>query len=326
MRKFITVLILLFLLQTIALSTIQAQSEERLVIATTATHVADLARVIAGETADIINIISPGLDPHDYRFTERDSTSLRQADIILYSGLGFEGYVEVTLEDFERQKPVHGVLNVVGEQGLGLMSDEGIINSHAWHDPRNWILATQSLADFLSQYDPDNAALYQANAEEYVAQLEILIEWARESMSLVPEESRVIVSAHGAFAYFGYAYDWQLVSVQGINTADEAGIGEIQAVVDFVVSNQILAIYTESSLPADTIEAVVASAQNQGWDVNIGGELLGDSFTEPGTFTGTYIGMIHYNIHLIVSANGYGDEIPPFPDELPQPEDYESDT
>lgn len=304
---------------------IQSQTEERIVIATTATHVADLARVIAGDTADIINIIGPGLNPHDYRFTERDSTYLREADIILYSGLGFEGYVEVTLEDFERQKPVYGVLNIVREQGVALTSgeDEGLVNSHAWHDPRNWILATQGLADFLSQYDSDKADIYQANAEAYLLQLEHLMAWSTQTMNLVPEEERVIVSAHDAFAYFGYAYGWRQASVQGINTADEAGIGEIQSVTHFVIDNHIRAIFTESSLPADTIDAVVASAQNQGWDVNIGGELLADAMNEPDTFTGNYIGMMHFNITTVVTAFGYGDGIPPFPPELPQPSDFE---
>jgi len=323
MRQFFSLILFAVIIISPTLNT-QSQ-EERIVIATTATHVADLARVIAGDTADIINIIGPGLNPHDYRFTERDSTYLRQADIVLYSGLGFEGYVEVTLEDFERQKPVYGVLNVVQEQGVALASgeEEGLVNSHAWHDPRNWMLATQGLADFLSHYDPDNADIYQANAEAYIIQLELLMDWAVETMNLVPEDERVIVSAHDAFAYFGYPFNWRLASVQGINTADEAGIGEIQAITNFVIENNIRAIFTESSLPADTIEAVVASAQNQGWDVSIGGELLADAMNEPDTYTGNYIGMMHFNITTVVTAFGYGELIPPFPSELPQPSDFE---
>lgn len=304
----------------------QAQENERLVIAATTTHVADLARIVTGGTAEILTIMGPGINPHQYRFTEKDSTTLREADMVLYSGLGFEGYVEITLEEFERQKPVFGVLNVVQEQGLALGSDEepGLINSHAWHDPRNWILATQALADFLSHYDPARAEMYQANSQAYIAQLEILREWAVAAMQVVPEERRIVVSAHDAFSYFGYAFGWQVASVQGLSTADEAGVGDIQVIVDFVLTNRVPAVFTESSLPADTIEAVVASARDQDWDVKLGGELLADSMGAPETFTGTYIGMMHFNITLVVSAYGYGDALPPFPSSLPQPPDSET--
>lgn len=326
MRKFIQLFILLLITILPSLQIVQAQSDDRLVIATTATHVADLARVIAGDRADVFNIITPGLNPHSYRFTEGDATVLGAADMVLFNGLGFEGFVEITLQDYERQKPVYGVLTIVRDQGLALGSSSELVNSHAWHDPRNWILAAQGLADFLSYHDPDYAEHYQVNATQYIEQLELLRTWTLDAMSLVPEDARVIISSHDAFAYLAYAYNWRRESVQGINTADEAGISEIQAITNFVIDNNIHAVFTESSLPADTIEAVVASARSQGWDVNIGGELLGDSLTEQGTFTGTYIGMVHYNITLIVTASGYGDAMPPFPADLPQPSDYEQDT
>ncbi len=302
----------------------QAQTNPRRTIVATTTQVADLARIIAGDAAEVIGIMGAGINPHEYRFTENDSTLLTQADIVLYSGLGFEGYVEVILDEFERRTPVYGVLNIVGIQGLALGSEDqpGSINSHAWHDPRNWMLATEGLVAFLSRQDPANAEIYAANGSTYLEHLQLIYSWAQEAMNVVPENLRVIVTAHDAFSYLGYAYNWRVEAVQGISTADEAGVGDIQSIVDFVITNQLPAIFVESSLPPDTIEAVQASAQSQGWDVQIGGELFADALDEPGRFSGTYIGMMHYNITLILTAYGYGDQIPPLPDALPQPENF----
>lgn len=321
MQHSITLLLLTVLL--LAALPVSAQIEGLNIIATT-TQAGDLARMIGGEQVTVTQLMGGGVDPHLYRFTEADVTAMAEADLVIYSGLHLEGRIDDVLEEIGRRTEVYALADPIEQQGftLAFAAQPELPDPHFWFDPRNWQLAAEGLAAKLGEVDPDNAEIYTANADAYIAQLELLYTWGVEAMALVPEEQRVLVTSHDAFQYFGDAFGWEVRGLQGISTEDEAGVGDIQELVDFVIEREIPTMFIESSVPPDTIEAVQNAAQDRGWEVTIGGELYSDAMGEAGTFGGTYIGMIRENVEKVLVAFGYADELPEWSPELPDPETF----
>ena len=173
---------------------------------------------------------------------------------------------------------------------------------HVWFDVELWSIAVSAIRDTLIEADPDNAADYQANAEAYLTELAELHTYVGEQASRVPEQQRVLITAHDAFSYFGRAYDFQVLGLQGISTASEASAADVQGLADFIVDNQIPAIFIESSVPVRTIEAVQAAVNAQGYTTEIGGSLFSDAMGNADTPEGHYIGMVEHNIDTIVSS------------------------
>src|SRR5690606_27627011 len=142
----------------------------------------------------------------------------------------------------------------------------------------------------------------RTNAEAYLAELQRLEEEVAEKIRSLPEPSRVLVTAHDAFGYFGDAYGMTVMGLQGISTASEAGTKDVRDLRDYLVRNKIKAVFIESSVPRKAIDAVIQGAKEQGHDLSIGGELFSDAMGEEGTPEGTYVGMIRHNVNTIVNA------------------------
>jgi manganese/zinc/iron transport system substrate-binding protein len=165
-----------------------------------------------------------------------------------------------------------------------------------------WMNAAEQVRDTLVEMDPDHADLYRSNAKNYLAELNQLHDYVEAEAARVPEEKRVLITAHDAFNYFGRAYGFEVRGLQGISTASEAGTADVQELSDFIVENKIPAIFVESSVPPRTIEAVQAAVRSKGFEVEIGGELFSDAMGDPSTPEGTYIGMVRHNIDTIVGS------------------------
>ena len=178
----------------------------------------------------------------------------------------------------------------------------GNYDPHVWFDVTMWQSAAARVRDGLIELDPAGAAVYRANATRYLDRLAELDAWVRRRVEELPPERRVLVTAHDAFGYFGAAYGFEVRGLQGINTAAEAGTGDVQQLAEEIVRRRIPAIFVESSIPQRTIEAVQAAVRSRGFAVRIGGELFSDAMGDAGTLEGTYIGMVRHNVNTIVNA------------------------
>ena len=312
-----------------------ATADETLRIVATTTQAADAARIISAgvDNLQITALMGAGVDPHLYQPTESDIAAMARARMVIYSGLHLEGQFDTVFAALAEQGvAVHALSAPVKAAGYVIggfdLSDElvGVDDPHFWFDPRNWQLSVQDLADALAALDTANAAIYQANAAAYSAQLQLLFDWAQAGLRSVDAGQRYLVTSHDAFQYFGAAFGWQMQAIQGLSTQDEAGVGDIQETVDFVIEHDIPVLFVESSVPPDTIEAVVAALSAQGHDARIGiRELYGDAMDAPREFGGTYIGMLAQNALTIMQSYqcmGAAVTIPDWsPDLQPQPPD-----
>ncbi|MEM7321166.1 MAG: zinc ABC transporter substrate-binding protein, partial [Pseudomonadota bacterium] len=180
----------------------------------------------------------------------------------------------------------------------------GKYDPHVWMSPVLWQEVVLAVRDALIRTDPDSADVFDANAKRHLAEIGRLQDYASQALSGVPEKERVLLTAHDAFGYFGDAYGFEVLGIQGISTESEAGLNRIGELVDLLVEREISAVFVESSVSDRSIRAVIEGAQAQGHKISVGGELFSDAMGEIGTYEGTYIGMIDHNVTVIASALG----------------------
>jgi manganese/zinc/iron transport system substrate-binding protein len=268
--------------------------------------VADIVRHVAGDKANVTGLIGEGVDPHLYKPTRNDVVALQEADVIFYNGLLLEGKMtDVLVKVARRGKAVYAVTELLDEKDLlEPPAMAGHYDPHVWMDVAAWSRAVEAVARSLGEFDPTHAAFYKDNARRYQAELERLNEYTKGVIASIPESRRVLVTAHDAFGYFGRAYGIEVKGIQGISTESEAGLEDINRLVDFIVSRDVQAVFVESSVAEKNVRALLEGAKSKGKTVIIGGGLFSDAMGAPGTYEGTYIGMIDHNATTIARALG----------------------
>jgi manganese/zinc/iron transport system substrate-binding protein len=274
------------------------------VVATTG-MIADAAQVLGGGAVAVQGLMGPGVDPHAYRQTRTDIVALTRADLILYHGLFLEAQLEDLMLDLARSRAVVAVAEDIPADLLISHDDyAGRFDPHVWMDPTLWQRVVARVASALAEALPDVADEVGAAQEAYRAELDALQAYSVEVLGTVPEAARVLFTAHDAFNYFGRAYGWEVQGIQGISTESEAGVQRIAELVDMLVARQIGAVFVESSVSDRAMRALIEGAAAQGHEVRIGGELFSDAMGQPGTYEGTYLGMIDHNVTAIAAALG----------------------
>ena len=273
-------------------------------IGATVGMVGDIARAVAGDKGEVTFIIGAGVDPHVYNPTRSDVAVLLRSDIIFYAGLLLEGQMADILVKVSRKRPVYAVTELLKPEYLMHDPESGHSDPHVWMDVGGWMKAVEVVADALAEFDPPNADHYRANARDYLTKLEALDQYARTAMASIPPEQRVLVTAHDAFGYMGRAYGIEVMGIQGLSTESEAGLKDINRIVDDLVRRRIPAVFVESRVSDKNVRALIEGAASRGHTVKIGGELFSDAMGAAGTYEGTYVGMIDHNVTVIVRALG----------------------
>ncbi len=269
----------------------------------TTSIVADLVKNVGGDRVEVTSLMGPGVDPHLYRAREGDVRRFTEADIIFYNGLHLEAKLSEVLEKMGGTRPTFAVAGGLDpERLITPEGGAGTHDPHVWFDVSLWTEAAVAVRDQLMELDPGHAHLYEENAARYLAELKSLEEFVAARTGEVPEERRVLITAHDAFNYFGQAYGFEVRGIQGISTASEAGTGDIKELADFVAERKIPALFVESSVSPRTIEALQAAIINRGFEVKVGGELYSDALGNPGTPEETYIGIVRHNTDTIVDG------------------------
>lgn len=275
-------------------------------IVTTTGMVTDLVRHVAGAQVRVTGLIEAGVDPHLFKPTRGHVKQLQDADLVIYSGLTLEGRMGESFTQLQRSgKAVFAVTEALDADYLRSPPDfAGHYDPHVWMDVKAWNQCVGHVAESLAKLDPDHADEFRANAAAYQKELVRLDEYVRKVIGSIPESQRVLVTAHDAFEYFSRSYQIEVKSVQGVTTESEAGVLDVNRLVDFLVERKLPAIFVESSVNGKNIQAVIEGAKSRGVTVKIGGELFSDAMGADGTYEGTYIGMIDHNATLIARALG----------------------
>lgn len=279
-------------------------SSDKLNVVTTTNIICDLVSAIGGERVDIVALMGPGIDPHLYQASAGDVTKMQEADVVVYNGLHLEGKMGDVFSALSDQ----GRNVICLEQGIDpsvLISSESgsrVYDPHIWFDVSIWKSAAQYVSQQLIEIDPDGAKEYTANLNTYLDKLNELDAYIKSRVDELPEQQRVLVTAHDAFRYFGAAYGFQVIGLQGISTAAEAGTADVSSLATLIASREIKAIFVESSVAPKNIEALQAAVIARGFDVSIGGALYSDSLGDSVSKHDTYLLTFRANIDTIVDA------------------------
>lgn len=271
----------------------------KIIIVTTTGQIGDAAENVGGELVEVFSLMGPGVDPHLYKATARDVERLLSADVIFYNGIHLEGKMAELFTQMENRVMTAAVAGGIPEANL-LELGTGLYDPHIWFDVGLWIMAVEEIRDTLVEFDPQNELVYRTNADIYLGKLRVLDQYVRDRSAELDAGKRIIITAHDAFGYFGRAYGFEVRGLQGISTVTEAGTGDVQELVNFIIEKQVPAIFVESSVPERNIDAVRAAVESRRFSVDIGGELFSDAMGDEGTAEGTYIGMVRHNIDTIV--------------------------
>jgi manganese/zinc/iron transport system substrate-binding protein len=262
--------------------------------------VADLARNIGGERVRVTALMGEGVDPHLYKASPGDVARLDGAALILFSGLHLEGKMGELFARLARRKPAFALAEHLPPAEV--LQVEGAYDPHVWFDVSLWRKVSDTVRDVLVAYDPPHAEGYRSRHKAYAAKLDELHAWAKRELETVPTKQRVMVTAHDAFRYFGRAYGVEVRGIQGVSTESEAGLRDVNALVDFLKERKIKAVFVESSVSERNVTAILEGCAARGHAVKIGGELFSDAMGKDGTPEGTYEGMVRHNVRTIVEA------------------------
>ncbi|MBG30016.1 MAG: ABC transporter substrate-binding protein [Opitutae bacterium] len=280
----------------------------KLIVVATTTHVADMVRSVAGDRIELLALMGPRVDPHLYKPSARDAAALAKADLVFYSGLMLEGRMADLFAKAARSGvQAYAVTEKVPQERLLEPEEfEGHWDPHVWFDPLIWASCIEVVREGLVAHDPQEAEFYQTNAESLRAEYLAIHDWAKSRLTAIPEEDRKLITSHDAFNYFGRAFDFEVIAVQGISTATEAGLADRAAMVDYVKSHEVKAIFVESSVNPAIIQEIASEA-----GVKVGGELFSDAMGESGQTKGpdgevydvsTWTGMMKHNLNVIVEG------------------------
>ncbi len=274
------------------------------VVATTG-MVGDLVARVGGEHVQVTTLMGPGVDPHLFKATASDVLKLQRADVIVYNGLMLEGKMgDLFVRMARAGKQVHAVADglpkelLIGGDGDG----GGHPDPHVWFDVSLWARGVDGVAGVLGKAAPAHADVFRQNAERVRGELAALHAWATAKAAEVPEGQRVLVTSHDAYSYFGRAYGFEVVGLQGLSTVSEAALADVAKLVDFIKARGLKAIFVETSVSPAALQRIAKDAR-----VSIGGELFSDAMGMPGQMEngydlGTYEGMVKHNLNTIVEA------------------------
>lgn len=280
-----------------------AAAQKLKVVATTG-MVADLVRQVGGERAEIKTLMGPGVDPHVYKASSADAMNLSQADLIFYSGLRLEGRMEELFKRLEKSgKNILPLTRSIPKEKLLSPPDFAEhFDPHVWFDVAMWSETLPVILEGFVVADPEGEAYYRENTKALSEKLRVLDSWCKAKAGELDESKRILVTSHDAYNYFGRAYGFRVVGLQGLSTVSEAALSDMVSLVDFLKKKKIKAIFVESSVNPAAMKRV---AQDSGCE--IGGELFSDAIGQPGEQrlgfdVGTYEGAVKYNITRIVEA------------------------
>ena len=262
----------------------------------------DLVKSIGGNFIETSIAMRKGNDPHSYTATEKDIIRITNSSLIIYNGGNLEGRLEWALSKIGNITPAVSIIDCLPKDKLIYNKDKNdnneTVNPHFWHDPLLWKTAAHFIADNLASMNNVNQQIYFQNEEVFLYILDRLNSYIKEQVKKIPEEKRIIVTEHDAFAYFGRAYGFETLYLQGASTSSEVSSADINDLADVLIEKNVTTLFLEATLPDKNIRLLQSTLKARGHFVKIGGTLYSDTLV----YNNNYAAMMRHNIDTIVDA------------------------
>jgi ABC-type Zn uptake system ZnuABC Zn-binding protein ZnuA len=288
--------LLLLIIVTACAPSASSDPQTDSVILTSTTLLADLTRNIAGERLTVDSLLPVGTDPHSYQPVPQDAAKISKSQVLIINGADYEHFLETLLENAGGERQV-----IEASAGLKLRKErEGKhgVDPHLWLDPNNVVVYVENIRAGLTHFDPDGSAIYQSNADAYVAQLQELDKWINEQVAQIPLERRLLVTNHEALGYFAERYGFKVVGtvIESFSSDASPSARQMAALVDQIKSSGAPAIFLDASDSPALAQQIAAET-----GVTVVTDLHLESLTD-GAPAATYIDMMRHNVTQIVIA------------------------
>lgn len=280
----------------LTLACLPAQAAEKFKVVTTFTVIADMARNVAGDAAEVASITRPGAEIHEYQPTPGDLARAQGAQLVLRNGLNLERWFE---RFFQRVKNVPRVVVTQGIDPIDIDAGpyRGKPNPHAWMSPDNALIYVDNIRDALVKYDPAHADTYRANAQAYKERIGQAIEPIRARLQAIAPERRWLATSEGAFSYLARDFGLKELYLWPINADQQGTPQQVRKVIDTVNASHVPAVFSESTVSADPARQV---ARETG--ARYGGVLYVDSLSEPTGPVPTYLDLLRVTTETIAKG------------------------
>jgi ABC-type Zn uptake system ZnuABC Zn-binding protein ZnuA len=296
MRHFSLLLILLFILAACGGQPASPSGTSASVILTSTSFLADITRNVAGDRQAVTALLPIGTDPHSYQPTPQDVTKIEQSELLIINGADYEHFLEPLLENAGGEREV-----IEASAGINPGEEAGAeqgVDPHLWLDPNNVVIYVENIREALTHFDPEGAAIYQSNADAYVAQLTDLDAWIIEQVAQIPPERKLLITNHEAMGYFARRYGFTITGtvIESFSSDASPSAQQMAALIDQIRSSGAPAIFLDAS-----DNTVLAQQIANETDVRVVTDLHLESLTD-GPPAGTYIDMLKHNVTQIVNA------------------------
>ena len=297
-----SILLLAISLLTFSCSTTANNTSGKKKIIVTTGMIEDAVKAIVGDKADVEALLGPNSDPHMAKASKGDLVMIQSADIIIKNGLHLEGKLGDALDEYSHKTPVYNISD--GIKKSDLMETTGVHDPHIWFNIRIWRDGISAIGEAIIKEDAIHAKYYRTNLTKYLAQLDELHLYVQEQIKSIPENKRILITAHDAFRYFGKEYKIRVIGIQGISTLSQTSLKRRTDLSGLIINNQIQAIFPEASVRDNQVQALLEDCKSKGYELKTGNTLYSDALGEKGTDAGDYIGMVKYNLRNIIAASG----------------------
>ena len=273
-----------------------AYASDKVDVVATFSILADFVRNVGGDRVEGTALVGPGADAHVYTPSPSDAKKIAAAKLVVVNGLGLEGWLPRLVKSSGGT-----ATTLVASTGITPLRPGGghhaEADPHAWQSVANAKIYVGNIRDALMTADPDGAATYRSNAEQYLARLDALDREVREAVAQIPPERRKVISSHEAFGYFAAAYGIAFVAPQGVSTESEPSARDLATIIRQIRKENIPAVFLENISDPRLVERIAAET-----GARIGGTLYSDSLTGEKGDAPTYIDMVRHNIRAVSSA------------------------
>ena len=273
-------------------SAFPANAQDRVNVVASFSILGDLVRNVGGNRVDVTTLVGPNGNVHVYTPAPSDARKIAQARLVVVNGLGLEGWLPRLVQAAGSKATI-----VEASKGITQLSVGAAADPHAWQSVANVKIYVANIRDALDAADPAGAAIYQANAENYLAKLDALDREVREQVAQIPPGRRKVISTHQAFGYFAAAYGIEFIAPLGVSTESEPGARDIAGIIRQIKTEAIPAVFLENISDDRLMRRISAET-----GAHIGGTLYSDSLTDEKGDAPTYIDMVRHNIRVLTSA------------------------
>ena len=295
MKKFTYILICVFIV--IGCKVKQTKENEKLIVCSTSIT-ADCVREVVGNKLTVKSLMGPGVDPHTYNPRSSDVVLLNDARLVVYTGFQLEGKMAELFGRLSERKAVISFQLDFPKEKI-LYTDEITPDPHVWFDTEAWVHSMNGVVDKLVDLYPEYELEFRENFYKFQVRVQKKTDELKLKLNEIPKERRVLITSHDAFHYFGRTFGIQVKALQGVSTSQEPGMRDVVDLVDFIVKNDVKAIFVENSVSPKALKSVLSSVKRRGHHVKIGGTLFSDALGSKGSGADTYLGMLSHNVNSI---------------------------